>query len=276
MKAAELVNKLIEIANHHRTSYIWGGIGQPITDTSIQTAIDQYKENLTYAPAARKLIGKKGFAFDCVGVIKSVLWGWNGDSGKQLGGAKYASNGVPDISANQMITKCSGVSTDFSNIQLGELLWCQGHVGIYIGDGLGVECTPRWDGNVQITAVGNIGAKRGYNTRTWTKHGKLPYVTYSAPAATTTAQKAPAASGKTSKVDPALNFDKKYSHTYTVTAWALNMRKGAGVTKGVIKTLKKGAKVNCYGYYNLNGSTVWLYVKDSTGTIGYVSMKYLV
>ena len=29
-----------------------------------------------------------------------------------------------------------------------------------------------------MTAVGNIGAKSGYNTRTWTKHGKLPYVTY--------------------------------------------------------------------------------------------------
>ena len=29
-----------------------------------------------------------------------------------------------------------------------------------------------------MTAVGNIGAKAGYNTRTWSKHGKLPYVTY--------------------------------------------------------------------------------------------------
>ena len=30
----------------------------------------------------------------------------------------------------------------------------------------------------KITAVGNIGSKAGYNTRRWTKHGKLPYVDY--------------------------------------------------------------------------------------------------
>lgn len=273
MKATELAKKMTEIAKDYKTSYIWGGIGQPITDTSIQAAIDQYTENLTYAPAARKLVGKKAFAFDCVGVIKSILWGWSGNSGKQLGGAKYGSNGVPDISANQMIAKCSGQSTNFSTIQVGELLWCQGHVGIYIGDGLGVECTPRWDGNVQITAVGNIGSKAGYNTRQWTKHGKLPYVTYDASTGSTAAQKQPSASGK---VDPALYFNKAYSKTYTVTATALNMRKGAGVTKGIIKVLKKGDKVNCYGYYNKNGSTVWLYAVDSkTGKIGYVSTKYL-
>lgn len=272
MKAIDLAKKMTDIARNYKTSYIWGGIGQPITDTSIQAAIDQYTENLTYAPAARKLVGQKAFAFDCVGVIKSILWGWNGDSGKQIGGAKYGSNGVPDISANQMIAKCSGQSTNFSTIQIGELLWCQGHVGIYIGDGLGVECTPRWDGNVQITAVGNIGSKAGYNTRQWTKHGKLPYVTYDASTGSTAAQKQPSASGK---VDPALYFNKSYSKTYTVTATALNMRKGAGITKGIIKVLKKGDKVNCYGYYNKNGSTIWLYVVDSKGTIGYVSTKYL-
>jgi peptidoglycan hydrolase-like protein with peptidoglycan-binding domain len=31
---------------------------------------------------------------------------------------------------------------------------------------------------VQITAVHNIEIKSGYNGRTWTKHGKLPYLTY--------------------------------------------------------------------------------------------------
>ena len=57
------------------------------------------------------------------------------------------------------------------------------HIGIYIGDGLCVECTPAWKNCVQITAVGNIGTKSGYNTRTWKKHGKLPYVDYTTKAA---------------------------------------------------------------------------------------------
>lgn len=44
-----------------------------------------------------------------------------------------------------------------------------------------MECTPAWYDKVQITAVANIGSKSGYNSRTWTKHGKLPWVDYSAP-----------------------------------------------------------------------------------------------
>ena len=272
MKATDLAKKMTEIAKDYKTSYIWGGIGQPITEASIQAHINQYTENNTYAPAARKLIGKNAFAFDCVGVIKSILWGWNGDSGKYIGGAKYASNGVPDVSANQMITKCSAVSTNFSTIQVGELLWCQGHVGIYIGDGLGVECTPRWDGDVQITAVGNIGPKAGYKTRQWTKHGKLPYVTYDASAASTVAQAKPSSSAY---VDYAMYFHKPYAKEYRVTASALNMRSGAGTSKKILKVLKNNEKVTCYGYYNKVGTAIWLLVVDSNGTTGYVSKKYL-
>ena len=33
---------------------------------------------------------------------------------------------------------------------------------------------------MQITAVGNLGTQAGYNTRSWVRHGKLPWVDYSA------------------------------------------------------------------------------------------------
>jgi hypothetical protein len=118
------------------------------------------------------------FGFDCVCLIKGLLWGWSGDAGHTYGGAKYASNGVPDLGADQMFSQCRNASTDFSTIQVGEAVWMSGHIGIYIGDGLAVECTPTWKNCVQITAVHNIGKKSGYNGRKWTKHGKLPYVTY--------------------------------------------------------------------------------------------------
>ena len=55
----------------------------------------------------------------------------------------------------------------------GVAVWMEGHIGVYIGDGLAVECSPRWDNCVQITAVGNIGKKSGYNTRMWTKWGRF-------------------------------------------------------------------------------------------------------
>lgn len=51
-----------------------------------------------------------------------------------------------------MITVCKNVSTDFSRIEVGEAVWMEGHIGVYIGDGLAVECTPCWDNKVQITA----------------------------------------------------------------------------------------------------------------------------
>ena len=127
------------------------------------------------------------FGFDCVNLIKSILWGWSGDTSKTYGGAKYLSNGVPDTNADGMIQLCSNVSTDFSKIEVGEAVWCKGHIGVYIGDGLAVECTPAWKNKVQITAVRNISTKLGYNARTWTKHGKLPFIEYDVEITTTKA-----------------------------------------------------------------------------------------
>lgn len=75
-----------------------------------------------------------------------------------------------------MIKVCKNVTTDFSRIEVGEAVWMEGHIGVYVGDGLAVECTPRWKNKVQITACNrNVS---GYDRRNWTKHGKLPYVEY--------------------------------------------------------------------------------------------------
>ena len=289
MTSEQLAKKALDIAQNYKTSYIWGGIGLPITEATLQRAINSYDKNINYAAKARRFVGQKNaFYFDCVGLIKSILWGWNGDSSETYGGAKYASNGVPDISADAMITKCSGVSSSgWDNMVPGEALWTTGHIGIYIGDGLAVECTPAWKNGVQVTAVRNIGEKSGYNARTWKKHGKLPYVSYSVNASAakpsgattnTTGNKNPSGANMTPqavKTDPAKNFSRTYAKTYTVTASALNMRAGASTTKKVIKVLPKGSKVTCYGYYSMNGVTPWLYVKDSTGQTGYCSKKYL-
>ena len=52
----------------------------------------------------------------------------------------------------------------------------KGHIGVYIGDGLAVECSPAWKNSVQITACNCT--KAGYNRRNWTKHGELSYIEY--------------------------------------------------------------------------------------------------
>ena len=175
----ELATACLNVAQNYNTLYVLGCFGAPMTASNKE----RYTKNLDYnAKEARKKMilaaSEDTFGFDCVCLIKGLLWGWEGDIGNVYGGAKYASNGVPDIGADQIIEKCSSVSTDFSQIQVGELLWMKGHVGIYIGDGLAVECTPAWKNCVQVTAVHNIGKKTAYNGRKWTKHGKLPYVSY--------------------------------------------------------------------------------------------------
>ena len=177
----ELASSCEQLAKNYKTLYVLGCIGAPLTDA----AKTRYTNNLDYnkkSDRKKKILAASAdtFGMDCVCMVKTLLWGWCGDADKVYGGAKYASNGVPDIGTEQIIGVCSGVTTDFSKIDVGELLWMQGHVGVYIGGGLAVECTPSWKDGVQITAVHNIGTKSGYNGRKWTKHGKLPYVTYEA------------------------------------------------------------------------------------------------
>lgn len=180
MKSTEFVQKVKNIATRVNTVYACGMFGQPITEKSIKDKAKQYPKWYTEKKQAmlRGLIGKNYFGFDCVCLIKGVMWGFNADPTKTYGGATYASNGVRDLNETQMFNTCSGISTDFSKIEVGEAVWTTGHIGVYIGDGLAVECTPKWANKVQITAVGNIGAKSGYNTRIWKKHGKLPFIDY--------------------------------------------------------------------------------------------------
>lgn len=177
MKASEFVKKLEDIAKNYKTLYIMGCFGAPMNSKNKTRYCNNHSYN---RKAARtKMIQAASadtFGFDCVCLLKGVLWGWNGDTSKVYGGAKYTSNGVPDIGADQMIKVCSDISTDFSNIEVGEAVWMSGHIGVYIGNGLSVECTPRWKNCVQITACSC--SKSGYNTRNWTKHGKLPYIDY--------------------------------------------------------------------------------------------------
>lgn len=195
MKASEFVKKLEDIAKNYKTLYILGCFGAPMNSKNKI----RYCSNNSYnrKTARTKMIqtaSSNSFGFDCGCLLKGVLWGWSGDTSKVYGGAKYASNGVPDISADQMIKVCTEVSDDFSKIEVGEAVWMPGHIGIYIGNGLSVESTPKWKNGVQITACNY--RKSGYNTRNWVKHGKLPYVEYDVKSS---AQNQP--TGNTTKID---------------------------------------------------------------------------
>ena len=281
----QLAEAALNVAKNYRTLYVMGCFGAPMTAANKK----RYTKNNPYNTAAdrTRMINAAStdtFGFDCVCLIKGLLWGWSGDVSKSYGGAGYAVNGVPDIGADTMITKCSGVTTDFSKIEVGEAVWCKGHIGIYIGGGLAVECTPKWKNCVQVTACNC--AKSGYNRRNWTKHGKLPYVTYTGQAenvtgggTTTTAPSPTKPETSTLKVEAAKHLDKTLAGAYKTTA-DLNLRAGAGTgnDKTVLVVVPKGGTVRNYGYYNVVDGKKWLYVQYTAGGktyTGYCSMAYL-
>ena len=185
MTAAMFCAWALNIARNYKTSYMLGPWGWPATDKMITRATTNgsnaqtNKQWLSYANA----IKGKGFLFDCVGLIKAILWGWSGDLTRTYGGAGYACNGVPDYDALKMLNCCGEISTDFSTIVPGEVVWMDGHIGIYVGGGVVVESTPKWNWGVQESTCLNVAGKQLPGTvgsRTWTKHGKLPWVDYTA------------------------------------------------------------------------------------------------
>ena len=187
MKASEFVTKA-KLALGCNTVYGSGAFGASIGNFTSQRN-RYYDNNLKRLgqEEANKVLkcasNPPAYAFDCCGLIKAIIWGWHNNAKSVYGGAVYESNGLKDLGAgggkNDLIYYCTDVSTDFSKIEIGEMLWLDGHVGIYAGNGYAIECTTAWDFNVQKSTVTNIKAiKSGEHGRRWDKHGKLPWVEY--------------------------------------------------------------------------------------------------
>lgn len=169
MTNKEVITKAVEIANKYKTLYVRAGIGYRLNDSGKVRALQNWYNQ---KPERRQKIlaaSSDVWAFDCSGLVKSILWGWNGDTTKTYGGAVYGSNGVPDQNADTMINNCTDVSTNMNNVTMGELLWKPGHIGIAISPAQAVECTPAWEDGVQITRIAGRG---------WQKHGKYKYINY--------------------------------------------------------------------------------------------------
>ena len=175
----ELAAAAKKAALEHKTLYVLGCFGAPMNESNKE----RYTNNLPYNgrnDRKQKILSadRDTFGFDCVCFVKGLLWGWTGNTSHSYGGAEYQSRGVPDKNADSVISLCRQISDDFSNLEVGEYLWIPGHCGIYIGDGLAVECTHRWADGVQVTMVHNLLEDDGTPGRRWEKHGKLPWVTY--------------------------------------------------------------------------------------------------
>ena len=153
MKQKEFINKL-ELAYNSETKYKSGGWGS-------------HTGNLWY--------------FDCICLVKGILWGWNKDINLKHGGAVYKSNGVPDYNETRFFNLCHNISTDFTNIHIGEMVWMKGHVGIYVGEGHVIEATKGWGkdkvvkSDILSDGTSSLNSVARYK---WLKHGFIPYVQY--------------------------------------------------------------------------------------------------
>lgn len=266
MNADTFIEKL-KFAESKKTVYIKGCFGAPMTPANKV----RYTKNLQYNANRAAIINSCSddtFGFDCVCLIKGILWGWNADKSKNYGGAKYTSNGVSDFGADSAMNFCTDVSTDFSNIVPGEVVWMPGHVGVYVGDGTVIECTPKWTNNVQYSNLGNIGLKTGH-WRNWNKHGKLKYIDYSAKSESPkdTQEYVPSTTPK---------------RVGKVTASTLNVRQGPGTGYPLYdawSTLSKGNLVDV-----CDEKDGWLYIRIVKGFgdnhcqtmhFAWVSAKYI-
>ena len=170
MKSTEFAKKCEEVLKY-KTVYASGTFGQKALPSIIDAKAKQYpkwytKDRIAYL----KSLPDDTRMFDCCGLIKAVCWGFPN--------TVYGSNGCPDKNDQGLWDMCKDKSQSFSNIQVGEMLWMKGHVGVYLGNGKGIECTPSWKNGVQITAVAKMGAISGLHSRSWAGHGKLPFIDY--------------------------------------------------------------------------------------------------
>ncbi len=245
--------KMVRKATATPSLYVMGGWGYPLNDSNKdRTQSNSYNRN----PERKKKIyaqNKNVFSWDCCGLCKGVIWGWYGNPDLKNGGASYATNGMPDYDAKEIMFKmCTEQSSDFSKIEAGEFLWLDGHCGIYLGDGLAAESTPIWKDGAQVTAVANIGQKKGYNSRKWTYHGHLKCIDYSEkPQPTPTPTPTP---------DPKTMDGYTVGNTYKVICKeTLNVRDKATTKNSLVITeLKPGTSFVCKALTHDEEGNTWM------------------
>lgn len=160
----EYVQELYGIMKNFSTYYAWGAFGAPANSKNRK----RYDVPDTVSPST--------FLFDCSGfAYKALPWGWCGDKNKTYGGATYQKYDL-DHPFDQV---CTDITSDFSHILPGEVVYMTGHVGVYCGAGVVIECTAAWENQVLLSECSNTGINTGLkHKRKWLKHGKLPFIKY--------------------------------------------------------------------------------------------------
>ena len=165
--AGKNADDLVQYALHayeERWGYVWGTFGCILTEGLFEAKLAQYPDALAGNADFIRANWVGGRTTDCVGLIKG--YGWLDVETQQI---VYNTNGMPDISANEMYHAAieSGTIDTIPEIP-GLAVWHDGHIGVYIGGGEVVEAMGTHYGVVKTKLAG----------ARWTHWLKVPYISY--------------------------------------------------------------------------------------------------
>ena len=82
MPASEFVARVREVAEDHKALYVMGCFGAPMTGGNVTRYCNNHEYNRRPARTAMiQAVADKAppvYGFDCVNLIKGILWGWTG------------------------------------------------------------------------------------------------------------------------------------------------------------------------------------------------------
>lgn len=162
MKLAQFIN-LLHQAYTSRNIYVHGGFG---VNLSIKEQLDRHLKlneyNRQNASAIRKAAEQHPpvYGFDCIGLIKGIIWGWCNHAAGTYGGAIYLYNDLPDCNVDGFIRTCVAYEEPIGPLYpaVGQVVWSKDrdHIAVYIGHGLVVEATRYGKSIIRIARI------RGY------------------------------------------------------------------------------------------------------------------
>lgn len=138
-------------AYQSRWGYVMGTFGQVLTVDLLEAKLQQLPDAIgPYEDYIRaNYLGVR--TADCIGLIKGYSW-YDPESGN----INYGSNGMPDVSADQIYAQAAEKGSMATMPEIpGILVHAPGHIGIYIGNGYAIEAMGTRYGVVK-TAVASL------------------------------------------------------------------------------------------------------------------------
>ena len=154
--------------------YVWDGCGEYITREWIDKLVRKYPD--WYTPArtgVRKSLADRGLrGWDCFGVIKSYIW-----NDYHQGNTAYFTKSV-DYSTKELFeaAEVKGPVEELPE-RPGLVLWRPGHVGVYLGSGMVIECTCREHRLNETGLIGGI-VETKLEEYDWTHWLECPEIKY--------------------------------------------------------------------------------------------------